>query len=182
VVVEPVEDLCVGAVGQSPVGEVGLPAFVGLFGGEPDVGALGALTWLGLDQAVVVQDAADGGGRRDRQALSSELALERQWPSVEAFGGEPFALQYHRCDDVVADPARVADGTSGSGFNGVKATELVALEQAVDVLARQSVRPRCAGDGEMTAGDFENDNTRLGHESRLSPMTRLISDKRTCYP
>jgi hypothetical protein len=60
VVVEPVEDLGVGAVGQSPVGEVGLPAFVGLFGGEANVGAFGALAWLGVDQAVVMQDAANG--------------------------------------------------------------------------------------------------------------------------
>jgi hypothetical protein len=43
-------------------GEVGLPAFVGLLGGEADVGAFGALAWLGLDQVVMVEDAADGGG------------------------------------------------------------------------------------------------------------------------
>ena len=41
VVVEPGQDLGVGAVGEPPVGEVGLPAFVGLFGGEADVGGLG---------------------------------------------------------------------------------------------------------------------------------------------
>ena len=34
VVVEPVEDLDVGAVGQAPVGEVGLPALVGLGGSK----------------------------------------------------------------------------------------------------------------------------------------------------
>ena len=37
VVVEPGEDLGVGAVGESPVGEIGLPGFVWLFGLEPDV-------------------------------------------------------------------------------------------------------------------------------------------------
>jgi hypothetical protein len=35
VVVEEVEDLHAGAVGEVPVGGVGLPAFVGLFGLEP---------------------------------------------------------------------------------------------------------------------------------------------------
>jgi hypothetical protein len=34
VVVDPVEDLGVGAVDQRPLGDVGLPALVGLFGGE----------------------------------------------------------------------------------------------------------------------------------------------------
>jgi hypothetical protein len=41
-VVDPVEDLDVGVIGQPPVGEVGLPALVGLFGGKPDIGGLGA--------------------------------------------------------------------------------------------------------------------------------------------
>ena len=47
-VVEPVEDFDLGAVGQGPVGEVGLPAFVGLVGGEAVVGAFGAFAWLGV--------------------------------------------------------------------------------------------------------------------------------------
>ena len=51
VVVEPVEDFDVGAVGEPPVGEVGLPSFVGLFGGEADVGALGSFLWCGFDEA-----------------------------------------------------------------------------------------------------------------------------------
>ena len=34
VVVDPVEDLGVGAVDQRPLGDVGVPALVGLFGGE----------------------------------------------------------------------------------------------------------------------------------------------------
>ena len=38
VVVDPAEDFGVGVIGEPPVGEVGLPAFVGLFGGEADVG------------------------------------------------------------------------------------------------------------------------------------------------
>ena len=53
VVVEPGEDFDVGAVGEAVVGEVGLPGFVGLFGGESDVGGAGFL--LGL-----VGDAASG--------------------------------------------------------------------------------------------------------------------------
>ena len=40
-VVEPVDDFHAGAVGALPVGEVGLPALVGLVGFEPPIGALG---------------------------------------------------------------------------------------------------------------------------------------------
>jgi hypothetical protein len=62
VVVEPVEDLHIAAVSQAPVGEVRLPAFVGLFGGEAVIGAAWSFAWLRGDQAVVAQDAPDRGG------------------------------------------------------------------------------------------------------------------------
>ena len=42
------------------------------------------------------------------------------------------------------------------------------------MLARQPIDPRCLGDREMAADDFEDNHTCLGHEPRLSPMTRLI--------
>jgi hypothetical protein len=38
VVAEPAQELGVGAIGQAPVGEVGLPALVGVFGLATDVG------------------------------------------------------------------------------------------------------------------------------------------------
>ena len=65
-VVEPVQDFYAAAISQGPVSEVGLPAFVGLLGGKAVIGAFGAFTRLGCDQAVVVQDAPDGRGRRRR--------------------------------------------------------------------------------------------------------------------
>ena len=47
-VVDDIEDLDVGVVGEPPVGDVGLPAFVGLFGGEAQVAALGRLCGCGV--------------------------------------------------------------------------------------------------------------------------------------
>ena len=44
VVVEPVQDLDVGAIGEAPVGEVRLPGLVGLGGFEPDVGGAGVVS------------------------------------------------------------------------------------------------------------------------------------------
>ena len=68
VVVEPVEDFGISAISQSPVGEIGLPALVGLVGGKAAVGAFRAFAWLRGDQAVMAQDAADGRGGRYRSA------------------------------------------------------------------------------------------------------------------
>ncbi len=50
-VVEPVQDFDVGAVGVVPVGEVGLPGFVGLGGFEADVGGFWSFAGSGGDQA-----------------------------------------------------------------------------------------------------------------------------------
>jgi hypothetical protein len=41
-VVDPVEDLDVSAIDEPPMGEIGLPALVGLNGGKPDIGGLRA--------------------------------------------------------------------------------------------------------------------------------------------
>ena len=88
VVVEPVEDLDVGAVGEAPVGEVGLPALVGLGGVEAAVGGAGSFAWLGDDQAGGVQDAADRGGRRRPVALVLEVPGDRDRAGVQAVRGE----------------------------------------------------------------------------------------------
>ena len=50
-IVDDVEDLDVGAVGKLPMGDVELPAFVGLFGLEADVAAFRAFVRLGGDKA-----------------------------------------------------------------------------------------------------------------------------------
>ena len=59
VVVEPGQDLDVGAVGEAVVGEVGLPGLVGLFGLEADVGRLRLLLRFGGDETVAADDPVD---------------------------------------------------------------------------------------------------------------------------
>ena len=59
-VVDPVEYFDVGVIGQPPVGEVGLPAFVGLFGGKADIGGFGTFLWLRVDVAAGAQMAVNG--------------------------------------------------------------------------------------------------------------------------
>jgi len=50
VVVEKVQNLHISAVGEMPVGGVGLPAFVGLVGAEPVPGGSGSFLWLWGDE------------------------------------------------------------------------------------------------------------------------------------
>ena len=88
VVVEPVEDLDVGAVGEPPVGEVGLPAFVGLFGGEADVGGLRAFLRLRGDQPGRAQVAVDRGARHDQAVVVLEVPGDGVRAVVEPFAGE----------------------------------------------------------------------------------------------
>jgi hypothetical protein len=99
VVVEPVEDLRVGAVGQAPVGEVRLPALVGLGCLEASVGGAGAFAGFGLDQAGGVQDASDGGGRRCGVTAFGQVPGDREGAGVEAVTDQ---LQ-SQFDDELAD-------------------------------------------------------------------------------
>ena len=73
-VVEEVQGLHVGVISEPPVGEVGLPAFVELVGGEADVGRFGAFLRGGGDQpggGEVAVDCADrDGGRRGAMVAS----------------------------------------------------------------------------------------------------------------
>jgi len=59
VVVDPAQDLDVGVVGESPVGEVGLPALIRQVGLEPDVGRAWPLLRLDLGAAVTAQGPVD---------------------------------------------------------------------------------------------------------------------------
>jgi hypothetical protein len=61
--------------------------------------------------------------------------LQREWPGVQAVGGEPFAQYYHRRDDLIGGGSGIAGGASGSRVDSVETAELVALEESVDVLA-----------------------------------------------
>ena len=141
VVVEPVEDLDVGAVGQLPVGEVGLPAFVGLGGFEAVIGAAGAFAWLRGDQAVVVQDAPDRRGRGHRQAGLAQVPLQGQRSSVESVGGQLFTQCHDGDDDVVADRAGVAGRAPVIGASTAsRPPSSIALEQSVQMLAREARR------------------------------------------
>ena len=110
------------------------------------------------------------------------MPLQGHRAGVEPVGEELLAQRHDRDDDLVADGSGVAGGASSAWIDGLQTALAVAVQQAIQVLARQAIDPRCLGDREMTADDFEDNHPCLGHEPRLSPMTRLIVVFRRCHP
>jgi hypothetical protein len=99
VVVKEVEDLHVGAVGEGPVGDVELPALVGLLGGEPQIAALGALVGLGGDEALGGQDPPDRGDGWRRAVPLFKVERDRRRAGLMAAAVEVLA----DLDDLVLD-------------------------------------------------------------------------------
>src|SRR5450759_2658045 len=87
-VIDQVQNLDVGAVGQLPVGRVGLPHLVGQLGLEAYPGRLGALVRLRLDQAVGFADSPDGRPRRSSSEAEPEVVGNGLGAGVEARVGE----------------------------------------------------------------------------------------------
>jgi hypothetical protein len=91
VVIEPVQDLHVGAagtaVGQRPVGEVGLPDLIGQVGLEAAVGALRPLPGIGDDGAVPGQNPRHRGDR-DAHVFLAQVPGDGVRTSVQAPPGQ----------------------------------------------------------------------------------------------
>ena len=88
VIVEPGQDLGVGAVGEGVVGEVGLPALVGHLGLEPDVRRPRPLGRVGSHQAEAGQAAADRGRRHGDLVVLAQVPGDRVRPGVQALPGQ----------------------------------------------------------------------------------------------
>jgi hypothetical protein len=100
VVVEPGEDLDVGAISEAVVGEIGLPGFVGLFGLEADVGGLRFLLWLSDDEIVAAHDPVCGGSREPDVMVLFEVPDGRVGAGIESGGSKLVADAQHKFDDV----------------------------------------------------------------------------------
>jgi hypothetical protein len=93
VVVEPGQDLAVGSwaaigPGEPVVGEVGLPALVGLVGLESDVGGLGLLLRLRSHQAGLGQIAGHRGAGDGEVVVVFEVPPDGVGAGVQAGRGE----------------------------------------------------------------------------------------------
>jgi hypothetical protein len=86
VVVDDVQDLDLAPVGQSYVGDVHLPAFIGQFGSEVDVGGLRTLVRLRGDKASSLEHPPDGrrGGDLGPPVRPAQVDPYRLGSGVEA--------------------------------------------------------------------------------------------------
>jgi hypothetical protein len=103
VVVDEIEDLDPGGIGEVPFGGVGLPELVGQLGLEADEGGLGPLVRLGCDQAVALEDAPDSGPRRWVGEAAGEVMEDGLRPSVEASRNQLLAELEDGIDDGLVD-------------------------------------------------------------------------------
>jgi hypothetical protein len=173
VVVEPVDDLRVGAAGQGPVGEIGLPALAGLGGGEAQAGGAGPLTGLRGDQAGGVQDPADRRGRRDVQPGLFQMPGNGDGASVPAGPGQLKAGLDDEVADLAFGRARIAQRPAGPGFDCFEPVGLVAGDEAVQVLAGVAVLGGRGRHRQLLADDFQDRHACSRHGTGLSPMSRL---------
>jgi hypothetical protein len=130
VVVDQVEDLDLAAIGEGPEGEVALPGLVGQVGLEACEGCLGPLVRLGDDEALALEDPADGGSRGQLLEAFGEVVEDGLGAGVEAGRGQlPAELEDGgldlRIDLVWTRPRPVR-----ARLEGGEATFSVAREQA----------------------------------------------------
>jgi hypothetical protein len=102
-VIQPGQDLDVGTgcavqAGEAVVGEVGLPAFVGLLGGEADVGGLGSLGRFRHDRPGPDQDPVDRGPRQCRSVMPGQVPADRVRARIQAVLGQLLTQPQHQLD------------------------------------------------------------------------------------
>ena len=91
VVVDEIEDLHPGAVGEGPVGHVRLPGLVGQRRLEAHPGGPWPLLGLGDDEATPDQGPVDAGPARSGSVTLSQVVLDGEWSGVEALLGQLLA-------------------------------------------------------------------------------------------
>jgi hypothetical protein len=146
VVVEPADDLDLSAVGETPVGEVGLPERIGRGGFEPDPGAARALVRLGHDEAGAMEDPSDRRGRRRLQAFALEVPADRCRSGVES-SGDKVPPEF---DDPVThgdrNPLRTGMGPSGPRLEGFEPAFPIPAQKPVQMAATDAALGCRGGD------------------------------------
>ena len=112
VVVEPGEDLDVGAICEAVVREVGLPGFVGLVGLEADVRGFRFLGGFGCDEFSTADDAVDRRAGQVDAMVMVEVPSDRVGASVEALCGEGSAELHYELGSL--DRGCLGSGASGT--------------------------------------------------------------------
>lgn len=158
VVIEEVEDLHAGAVGEEPVGDIGLPTFVREVGFEAGVGTLRSFLRLGSDETCLMEDAADGRDRRDRGAVVAQMPGDGLSSGIGALSCEVPA----QFNDAFPDRH---GGALWSGMrcpapwgNGRRSAAAVPGHEGVDPLTRDGELRSGFGRGESLVNHAAGDN------------------------
>lgn len=130
VVVEPGQDLHVAAVGEVPVGHVGLPAFVGLLGREPHEGGLGSFLRGRGHPTGPAQGPVDRRGRHRQAVVVLEVPGDRGRPRVQALAGQLITQGDDRLDRGRRHGPRRGAGAAGAGLERVVALSSPAGHQS----------------------------------------------------
>lgn len=114
VVVKQVEDFGAGAIGELPVGDVGLPEFVGLVGAKAFPCRSGSFVWLRGHEATPGQDTPDGGYSRNfgDRWVTAEMFGDGGSTSVVALFGQGFTQSDDRVFDGRVDGVTVVVGST----------------------------------------------------------------------
>lgn len=139
VVIEEVQDLDIGAIRQAPVGEIGLPGFVGLVGLEALPGRTRPFMWLVGHQAAGAEDAVDRRVRRDRECLLVKMPGDHRGTGVEPLNHQGLAQLSDSFGDLGAGGVRVAARPSGCGLQGRLPAGPVAAKELVNPAAAEPV-------------------------------------------
>ena len=86
-VIDHVQDLDLGPIGELPMGDVGLPHLVGHLGLEPYERAPWSLLGLGCDEAPAAEDSPDRGDRRGGAVAPLQVEADGVGARVESFLG-----------------------------------------------------------------------------------------------
>lgn len=136
-----------GAIGESVVGDVGLPALVGLLSLEPHVTALRTLRGLWCDHAGPDQNPVDRGPGQAGVVMVGEVPADRVSASVQASLGQLLAELQDQLDGLTRGRARAGPGCPGQRLERCLAHLSVAGHELADPALRHAVGPGNLGLG-----------------------------------
>ena len=153
-VVEPGDDLGIGAGGEAGVGEVCLPHLVGQIGFEPDVGRLGPFFGVGPDEAGGGQAPPDRRGRHGDAVSVLEVPGDGVGAGVESPGVEVGAQVNDQLVHLRCDGGRRGARPARAGLERGVALSAVSGHQLGDLRAGQAV-----GSGHFGVGSPLDDDS-----------------------
>ena len=171
VVVQSRQDLDLGAGGQAVVREVGLPALVGLLGGEADIRGPGTLAGRRSDKPAPAQGAVDRGPRHPQSVMVLEMPGNGVATGIQPLAAEAPAQLDDQLDRRVSNRARRRLGATRPRLEGGVALGAPTRHELVHPRSRHAV-----GGGDLSRSAAFHDHGGYDQASFRHPPT---SDRAT---